>query len=190
VAKEASTIEVTRKLDQAARTSRDKNVGSSSKEFAMKVKLKDRQPCASPFCATPDLRPGHHEVLDGYGRARGCRRTTCLAARVRHQPDDPHVTEAGAVPLRRMRRNRTTGNARGDAKEKVIAGGKYAVLEYQGPIAQIGTAWDHLLGQWLPEERIAARLASDVRALPGRWTLRREDGTDHLRDLRAGDELR
>ena len=30
-------------------------------------------------------------------------------------------------------------------------GGKYAVLEYQGPIAQIGSAWDHLLGQWLPK---------------------------------------
>ncbi len=47
----------------------------------------------------------------------------------------------------------------GGAFKTVIPGGRYAVLTFDGPIAQIGAAWTSLMRDWLPDSgfRIDAR---------------------------------
>ena len=39
----------------------------------------------------------------------------------------------------------------GDPQYKVIPGGRYAALAFEGVGSQIGAAWDSLLRDWLPE---------------------------------------
>jgi AraC family transcriptional regulator len=39
----------------------------------------------------------------------------------------------------------------GDALRSTIPGGRYAVLHYDGPLAQIGGAWDMMMRDWLPQ---------------------------------------
>jgi AraC family transcriptional regulator len=144
--------QVTRKLDQAARAARDKNVSSSSKEFVMKVKLKDREPVRVAFLRyTGPYGSGITQFwMDTVAPWMA---TNNLFGRARFgiSLDDPHVTKPAQCRYDACVEVANQETLAGDAKEKVIPGGKYAVLEYQGPIAQIGSAWDHLLGQWLPK---------------------------------------
>lgn len=65
--------------------------------------------------------------------------------------DDPHVTQPAQCRYDACVEITANQMLAGDAKEKVIPGGRYAVLEFSGPIAAIGAAWDYLLGDWLPK---------------------------------------
>lgn len=65
--------------------------------------------------------------------------------------DDPHATQPEQCRYDACVEISPNQILAGDAKEKVLPGGKYAVLEFRGPIATIGEAWDYLLGDWLPK---------------------------------------
>jgi AraC family transcriptional regulator len=65
--------------------------------------------------------------------------------------DDPHVTQPSQCRYDACVEITGKEALAGDAREKVLPGGRYAVLEFEGPIATIGAAWDYLLGDWLPK---------------------------------------
>lgn len=65
--------------------------------------------------------------------------------------DDPHATQPEQCRYDACVEISPNQILAGDAKEKALPGGKYAVLEFRGPIATIGEAWDYLLGDWLPK---------------------------------------
>lgn len=144
--------QVTRKLDQAASMARGKNGGSSNKELVMKVKLKDREPVHVAFLRhTGPYGPGITQFwMDTVSPWMA---TNNLFGRARFgiSLDDPHVTKPAQCRYDACVEIAPRETLAGDSKEKVIPGGKYAVLEYDGPLVQIGSAWDHLLGQWLPK---------------------------------------
>jgi AraC family transcriptional regulator len=140
------------KPDQATRSSRRKDGGSPKKEFTMKVQLQDREPVRVAY-----LR---HTGPYGEGISRFWMETVApwmetngLFGRARFGValDDPHVTKPAQCRYDACVAVTGRETLTGNAKEKTIAGGKYAVLQYAGPIASIGDAWDHLLGRWLPK---------------------------------------
>ncbi|MEO8062221.1 MAG: GyrI-like domain-containing protein [Pseudomonadota bacterium] len=144
--------QVTRKPDQAANASRAKNGDSSTREFDMKVTLMDREPVQVAYLRrTGPYGPGITQFwMDTVAPWMA---TNNLFGRARFgiSLDDPHATRAAQCRYDACVEVAKQEPLAGDAKEKVIPGGKYAVLEYDGPIVQIGKAWDHLLGQWLPQ---------------------------------------
>ena len=65
--------------------------------------------------------------------------------------DDPHATRPAQCRYDACVEIAAQETLSGNSKEKILPGGKYAVLAYAGPTTRIGEAWDHLLGEWLPK---------------------------------------
>jgi AraC family transcriptional regulator len=144
--------QVTSKADQAARRSKPKHRGSSKREFTMKVTLKDRKEIRVAY-----LR---HTGPYGEGISRFWMETVApwmetndLFGRPRYGValDDPQATRPAQCRYDACVEIASRETLSGNAKEKILPGGKYAVLAYAGPLTRIGEAWDHLLGEWLPQ---------------------------------------
>ncbi|MEO8016667.1 MAG: GyrI-like domain-containing protein [Pseudomonadota bacterium] len=144
--------QVTRKLDQDPRGARAKNGASSQREFAMKVKLINRAPVHVAYLRhTGPYGQGITQFwLDTVAPWMA---TNNLFGRARYgvSLDDPHVTAPAQCRYDACVEVAEKETLAGSAKEKTIPGGKYAVLEFAGPAKEIGAAWDHLLGEWLPK---------------------------------------
>jgi AraC family transcriptional regulator len=144
--------QVTRKADQERRAPPRKNGDSRKKETAMQVKLIDRAPVyvaylrhtgpygpplgkfwmdtVAPWMATNNLmgRDRFGISLDDsqVTRPERCRYDACVAS-----PEGEVLS--------------------GNPAHKVIPGGRYASLAFEGTSAGIGAAWDSLLRDWLPK---------------------------------------
>ena len=74
----------------------------------------------------------------------------------------------------------------GDAQHKVIPGGKYAAMRFEGTGAQIGEGLGSSAARVAAEERLATRFAAVLRVLPrGRALSMQKQRRVQLRHLRA-----
>ena len=64
--------------------------------------------------------------------------------------DDPEVTAPDQCRYDACIESPPSEVVSGDPGRKVIPGGKYACLTFYGTSAEIGSAWDALLRDWLP----------------------------------------
>ena len=140
------------KSDQVARGPVGKNGAPTSRENAMKVKLIDRQAVTVAYLRyTGPYGPG----ITGFwmNRVAPWMEANNLLQYPRYGValDDPHATPPEKCRYDACVEIPSNQTLAGDAKEKVIPGGRYAVLAFSGPIATIGRAWDYLLGDWLPK---------------------------------------
>jgi AraC family transcriptional regulator len=143
--------QVTRKPGQAGQKAARKNGGSRNKETPMKVRIIERSPVpvayfrhtgaygpeigkfwmdtVAPWMATNNLfgRDRFGVALDEQSvtQPSKCRYDACVAS-----ADGEVLT--------------------GNPHLKVIPGGKYAAMAFEGTSAEIGAAWDSLLRDWLP----------------------------------------
>ena len=65
--------------------------------------------------------------------------------------DDPTVTASAKCRYDACVQSPEKEVLSGNPGRKVIPGGKYAALAYEGTSAEIGAAWDALLRDWLPK---------------------------------------
>jgi len=65
--------------------------------------------------------------------------------------DDPTVTAPAKCRYDACVQSQEKEMLSGDPGHKVIPGGKYAALAFEGTSAEIGAAWDALLRDWLPK---------------------------------------
>ena len=65
--------------------------------------------------------------------------------------DDPVVTKPDRCRYDACVASAADEVVSGDAGRKVIPGGRYAALAFEGTTAQIGAAWDAILRDWLPK---------------------------------------
>jgi len=65
--------------------------------------------------------------------------------------DDPTVTAPAKCRYDACVQSQEKEMLSGDPGRKVIPGGKYAALAFEGTSAEIGAAWDALLRDWLPK---------------------------------------
>jgi AraC family transcriptional regulator len=138
-------------LDQASRSADPQHGVSRTQENVMNVKLVDRQ-------ATHVAYLRH---TGAYGPALGVfwmstvapwMATNNLMNRDRFgiSLDDPSVTEPARCRYDACVESPPDEVLSGNPQRKVIPGGKYASLAFEGTGAQIGAAWDSLLRDWLP----------------------------------------
>lgn len=140
------------KASQASRSSRAKNGASRKPETAMKVTIIERPPVHVAY-----LR--HTGV---YGPAIGkfwmatvapWMATNNLIGRERYgiSLDDPMVTKPSQCRYDACVASPDGEVLTGNPNRKVIPGGKYAALAFEGTSAEIGAAWEALLRDWLPK---------------------------------------
>ena len=65
--------------------------------------------------------------------------------------DDPLVTDPAQCRYDACVASRENEVIAGDAHHKVIPGGRYACLDYEGTGVDIGASWEALLRDWLPK---------------------------------------
>jgi AraC family transcriptional regulator len=144
--------QVTGKARQAAAAPKRKHVDSRHKEFLMKVKIIDR----------PPVHVAYLRHLGSYGPAIGLfwmstvapwMHTNNLMGRDRFgiSLDDPAVTRPAQCRYDACVESPEGETLSGDPGRKVIPGGKYATLPFEGTGAEIGAAWDAVLRDWLPK---------------------------------------
>jgi AraC family transcriptional regulator len=140
------------KAGQAPRGSGGKNGASRKPETAMKVTIIERPPVHVAY-----LR--HTGV---YGPAIGkfwmatvapWMATNNLIGRERYgiSLDDPMVTKPSQCRYDACVASPDGEVLTGNPNRKVIPGGKYAALAFEGTSAEIGAAWEALLRDWLPK---------------------------------------
>jgi len=144
--------QVRSKFGQAATPARRKNAGSKSKELAMKVRIIDREsvhvaylrhtgtygPKISAFwmnTVAPWMATNHLMGRERFGISL----------------DDPIVTKPAQCRYDACVTSPEGEVLSGNPQRKIIAGGKYACLAYEGNGAEIGASWDALLRDWLPK---------------------------------------
>jgi AraC family transcriptional regulator len=143
--------QMTRKPRQAAKVAPRKNGGSRKPENAMNVKLIDREP----------VRVAYLRLTGPYGPPVGrfwmetvapWMATNKLFGRDRFgiSLDDPTVTKPAQCRYDACVESREGEVLSGSPQHKVIPGGRYACLAFEGTSAEIGAAWDALLRDWLP----------------------------------------
>ena len=118
----------------------------------MKVKLIDRDAVTVAYLR--HTGPYGREITEFWmKRVAPWMEANNLMARPRYGValDDPHATKPAQCRYDACVEITPDQTLAGDAREKVLPGGRYAVLEFSGPIADIGEAWDYLLGDWLPK---------------------------------------
>jgi AraC family transcriptional regulator len=139
------------KSGQAGDRRNRKDGGSSTKELTMNVKLIDREPVSVAYLRHTGT----------YGPAIGLfwmmtvlpwMQTNHLLGRERFgvSLDDPGVTKPAQCRYDACIASPEGEILSGDPGRKVIPGGKYASLAFEGTGAQIGAAWDAMLRDWLP----------------------------------------
>jgi len=140
------------KRGQAARPAGRKNGVTSSREPAMKVTIIDR----------PPVHVAYLRHTGAYGPSIGkfwmetvapWMSTNNLMGRERFglALDDPTVTAPAKCRYDACVQSPEKEMLSGDPGRKVIPGGKYAALAFEGTGAEIGAAWDALLRDWLPK---------------------------------------
>lgn len=139
------------KPGQAGNPVGDEHGRSRNKEPAMKVKLVDREPVSVAYLR----RTGPY----GAGISQFWMRKVSpwMAAhnffgrdRYGISLDDPSVTSPENCRYDACVVSPEHEVLAGDPGRRVIPGGKYASLAYEGTGADIGAAWDSLLRDWLP----------------------------------------
>jgi AraC family transcriptional regulator len=140
------------KRGQAARPAGRKNGVTSSKETAMKVTIIDRPPVHVAYLRHtgaygPDIGRFWMETVAPWMS------TNNLMGRERFglALDDPTVTAPAKCRYDACVQSQEKEMLSGDPGRKVIPGGKYAALAFEGTSAQIGAAWEALLRDWLPK---------------------------------------
>jgi AraC family transcriptional regulator len=144
--------QMARKSGQAPRFDRRKTGGSSNKqETAMKVKIVDRGPVHVAYLrytgpVGPAISKFWMETVAPWME------TNNLMGRERYgiSLDDPSVTKASACRYDACVASPEGEALTGNAQRKVIPGGRYAALAFEGTSAEIPAAWDALLRDWLP----------------------------------------
>jgi AraC family transcriptional regulator len=144
--------QMARKAGQAPRLARRKNDGSLRKEPAMNVKLVDRQPVSVVYLRHTgpygvDISRFWMKEVAPWMEANN------FLGRERFgiSLDDPSITKPEKCRYDACIESPTGEMVAGDAQRKIIPGGKYAALAYEGSAADIGAAWDALLRDWLPK---------------------------------------
>lgn len=148
--------QVARKTGQAPQVELRKNGGKSSQETAMnanlKVTLVDREPTHVAY-----LRyTGPVGIAIGtfwMGTVAPWMGTNNLYGRDRYgiSLDDPSVTKDASIRYDACVASPEGEVLSGNPQRKVIPGGKYAALQFEGTGAEISAAWDRLLRDWLPK---------------------------------------
>ena len=141
-----------RKAGQASSPARRKNAGSKSKEPAMKVTIIDREPVHVAYLRyTGAYGPKISEFW--MKTVAPWMETNHLMGRERFgiSLDDPIVTKAAQCRYDACVASPEGEVLSGSPQRKVIPGGKYACLAYEGTGAEIGESWDALLRDWLPK---------------------------------------
>lgn len=144
--------QMARKGGQAAQRPGRKNGVTTPKETAMKVTIIDR----------PPVHIAYLRYTGPYGPAIGkfwmdtvapWMATNNLFGRDRFGIglDDPTVTKPQKCRYDAGAQCGEKDMLSGEPGRKVIPGGKYAALAFEGIGAEIGTAWDALLRDWLPK---------------------------------------
>jgi AraC family transcriptional regulator len=144
--------QMARKAGQAPRFAQGKTGDSRRQEIAMNVRLIERQPQTVAY-----LRH-----TGPYGPAIGrfwmetvapWMATNNLMGRERFgiSLDDPSVTKPALCRYDACVASPEGELLSGSAQRKVIPGGRYAALAFDGTGDKIGAAWDALLRDWLPK---------------------------------------
>jgi AraC family transcriptional regulator len=144
--------QVARKGDQARRQSQRNNGVSGKQENAMKVKLIDRKPAQVAYLRYtgpygPRIGRFWMETVAPWMA------TNNLMGRERFgiSLDDPMVTKPAQCRYDACVQSPDAELLSGSPQRKIIPGGKYACLPFEGTSAEIGAAWDALLRDWLPQ---------------------------------------
>ena len=143
------------KRDQAERRPQRKNGALSLKETAMKVTIIER----------PPVHVAYLRHIGPYGPGIGrfwmetvapWMSTNNLIGRERYgiALDDPTVTAPAKCRYDACVQSDEEEMLSGDPGRKVIPGGKYAALAFEGTSAGIGAAWEVLLRDWLPKSSL------------------------------------
>ena len=149
------------KRDQMARKARSgsarsldgKTGGSSNKETAMKVKLIDREPVHVAYLRhTGSLRPGDR-ASSGWTTVAPWMATNNLMGRERFgiSLDDPTVTKPARCRYDACVASPEGEVLSGNPQRKVIPGGKYAALAFEGTGRGDRRGVGALLRDWLPK---------------------------------------
>ena len=144
--------QVARKAGQAVKKSKRKNDGSRKKETAMKVRIIER----------PPVHVAYLRHTGAYGPEIGrfwmdtvapWMATNNLFGRDRFGIglDDPTVTQPSKCRYDACVASTEGEMLSGSPHHKVIPGGKYAAMAFEGTGAEIGAAWESLLRDWLPK---------------------------------------
>lgn len=139
------------KSGQADAAGKGQHADSSTQEIDMKVKLIDRE----------DVPVAYLRHTGPYGPALGLfwmmsvapwMQTNHLYGRDRYgiSLDDPMVTRPAQCRYDACVASPEGEVLSGDPGRRVIPGGRYASLAFEGTGAAIGAAWDALLREWLP----------------------------------------
>jgi AraC family transcriptional regulator len=144
--------QVTRKGDQERRAPHRKNGASRKQESAMKVKLVDREPVSVAYLRHTGP-PGPPIGAFWMRKVAPWMEANNLMGRERFgiSLDDPSVTKPELCRYDACVESPDGEVLAGDAQRRVIPGGKYASLAFEGTSAEIGAAWDALLRDWLPK---------------------------------------
>jgi AraC family transcriptional regulator len=144
--------QVRRKPDQAATAARLNNVGSQSKELTMNVRIIDREPVHIVYLR--HTGPYGPQISEFWMKTVApWMATNHLMGRERFgiSLDDPIVTKPAQCRYDACVASPEGETLSGNSQRKVIPGGKYACLAYEGTGAEIGACWDALLRDWLPK---------------------------------------
>jgi AraC family transcriptional regulator len=144
--------QMARKAGQAAKKSARKNGVSRLKENVMKVRIVER----------PPVPVAYFRHTGAYGPAIGrfwmetvapWMATNNLFGRDRFGIglDDPTVTQPSKCRYDACVASAEGEMLTGNPLHKVIPGGKYAAMAFEGTGAEIGAAWESLLRDWLPK---------------------------------------
>jgi len=157
---------------QASRKTKSDHGVTPRKENAMKVTIIER----------PDVPVAFKRRTGPYGTAVGkfwmdtvapWMATNNLLGRDRYgiSLDDPTVTTPSKCRYDACVQSPEKEMLSGNPGRKVIPGGKYAALAFEGTSAEIGAAWDALLRGWLPRSglQLDARPFFEHYPLDGRY---------------------
>ena len=144
--------QVGRKPDQASTSGRRNNAGSQSKELTMKVRIIDRDPVHVVYMR--HTGPYGPQISEFWMKTVApWMATNRLMGRERFgiSLDDPIVTKPAQCRYDACVASPEGKVLSGEPQHKVIPGGKYACLAYEGTGADIGASWDARLRDWLPK---------------------------------------
>ena len=141
------------KIDQANLVGGQDHLGSHSliEKPSMKVTLIDRQPARVAYLRyTGAYGPGIN--IFWQEKAYPWLVVTGLLGRARYgvSLDDPDVTAPERCRYDACVEVDAAFKPTGEAACTELPGGRYAVLRFKGPVAEIGAAWARLFTHWLP----------------------------------------
>jgi AraC family transcriptional regulator len=140
------------KPDQASRGAKRKNVISQSKESHMKVRIIKRESVHVAYLRrTGPYGPSIGQFWMNTVAPWMATNNLMMRERFGISLDDPIVTKPSQCRYDACVASPEGEVLSGDPQRKVIPGGKYAALAFEGTGATIGAAWDALLREWLPK---------------------------------------